>query len=858
MTRTISHLLALVIGSSLLISTFCRANTEAEDALLAAAAKGDVGRVIMALAEAYPDARDVNQRTPLMLAAKAGHFESVRRLLWAGADPELKDREGKTARDLLNPSSEAFAPLSLILRCYAFCSDYARPAINARIRNLVLVNDNWIDASHPDLRDFYAYNDAEMNGTKGADDDHNGFVDDIFGWDLALDKPLTNPALGIPITTTPTPFLKQLFADYESIKNGDKAKIELLKNRFQNPLAQAAIKKEPNANPKNSTLNDFDYVQLVEQNSHGTHVAGIVVKSSHGKAKVLGAAFGSESKIWRQSQLLNQQTLERLASQSEDYSSFVLAALNFFRDKSVARGRRASDYLRSCGAGVANLSWMVPDARSQVRARDVPEIYREHGKNPGSIGAVPPAQLAHLTANLPLEFSLAEAAMFALVMHENPDVLFVIAAGNQSSNNDGDLPAPAYLSRFFPNVITVASVNAQGKPSSFSNYGVRSVQIAAVGEKVNSTILGALHAKMNGTSMAAPAVAGAAAEIRADYPTLSAVDVSRLLQSSARKSPDLKELCATSGILDPTAARAMAASWSRDNTSLLVDEARSSVRPGQDGPHLKQPSSNTTPSVAIRNPVPGKTAPPKLIPPKDLISKMRKYHVTTVAGSSDDWHVAMSCYSGYNSQTLLGPGSWPSAKINELWNEGRRIVALGGTLDNWSIVLSKNVPGNQKVIGYAFDQTEIAAARDQGYRITSATGWKDKWLIVMTSETGWGEQRFTLPTPLNEKRRQWLQDRFGEGFRITEVAGDDTPNDPDDGWLFILTKGTEIKEQTVSSIGPWPSQWIKERSGEGFRVTSASGSGNHMIVVMSKGVALQYQQFSPGGDYPLDWIKDLW
>ena len=64
--------------------------------------------------------------------------------------------------------------------------------------------------------------------------------------------------------------------------------------------------------------------------------------------------------------------------------------------------------------------------------------------------------------NLALELSVADAAMFATLFYENPDVLFVIAAGNATEDNDKGLPSPQYLSRFFPNVITVASHGASG------------------------------------------------------------------------------------------------------------------------------------------------------------------------------------------------------------------------------------------------------------------------------------------------------------------------------------------------------------------------------------------------------------
>ncbi len=72
-----------------------------DDELVDAAFLADVNDVRLLLAQgASPDARDEEQRTPLMLAAAEGHRELVQVLLEAGADPNLRDRDGWSALDV--------------------------------------------------------------------------------------------------------------------------------------------------------------------------------------------------------------------------------------------------------------------------------------------------------------------------------------------------------------------------------------------------------------------------------------------------------------------------------------------------------------------------------------------------------------------------------------------------------------------------------------------------------------------------------------------------------------------------------------------------------------------------------------
>lgn len=830
----------VALGLGLLTASSLAAN-EAEDALFAAAKAGDSGRVVLALSEVGPDVRDANGRTPLMVAAEHGHFEAARRLLWGGADATLKATDGKVARDFLDPSNDAFAPLSLILRCYAFTAEYGREGGRARIPHLAMINDTWVDPTHPKLAPFYQVNEAERDGKPGVDDDGNGFVDDVHGWNFMNDKPLVAPHLLVDESEETRLFLKQLIEDYLVAAKGDRAMQNRLKGSYQNPMVrQIGFGVLSGAG---IDLSDYLYAEMLYNASHGTHVAGIISQYSEGKARLIGTAISARTPPTPDA-FFDTGWIIETAKKSPDFTAFMVSVIERYRGESIAKGRRASDYLRATGAGVANMSWGRPRKFFEGRVKFFEQLYRLHGKNPASVTAPPPAEHELLMANLPLELIIANAAAFALVYHENPDVLFCISAGNEAVNNDETLNSPQYLSRFFPNVMTVASINKENQPSRFTNRGVRSVQLAAPGEDIVATILGGLEAPMTGTSMSTPLVAGVAAGIRADHPHLSASDLRRLLESSVVRTEALENMCSTGGYLDINTAKALARSWSGDNLAMLVDEARRAAVPTPEEARLK------IPSLATRDvPPPAPNAPPRVGP---------KLRMTSVSGVNNQWRVVMSAGTPFEGQMHLGTGVWPAEAVDKAWKDGYRITALGGSMNAWNVVMSSGVKGLQRVDGYDFNQTRIAAAMKDGYRITALAGTGEHWLVVMDTETGYGEQRFTLPTPLTEARKKWVLDRWDEGYRITALAGDDDPQNESDGWLFVVSKNSGLGEQAYAGPGPWPTQWVDSHLRDGYRITAVAGPPERTIVVMTKGTKLGVQEVSPSGFYPGEWIKARW
>ena len=120
-----------------------------------------------------------------------------------------------------------------------------------------------------------------------------------------------------------------------------------------------------------------------------------------------------------------------------------------------------------------------------------------------------------------------------------PDMFFVIAAGNTTSaseaNNDKVAVYPSQLTKDLDNVISVANTTSSDELSSTSHYGAKSVDIAAPGTDIYSTIPTSSYGTMSGTSMATPMVASAVAVMRAVNPNISAKEIKETLCSSSDK-----------------------------------------------------------------------------------------------------------------------------------------------------------------------------------------------------------------------------------------------------------------------------------------------------------------------------------
>lgn len=143
---------------------------------------------------------------------------------------------------------------------------------------------------------------------------------------------------------------------------------------------------------------------------------------------------------------------------------------------------------------------------------------------------------------------LADAVRYAA----SRNVVVVTAAGNadigtMAANNDQTPSYPANFQR--PNILSVAAIDSRGKLASFSNYGAKTVTLAAPGAGILSTVPGGYDV-YSGTSMATPYVSGVASLLIGLHPEMTAKQVVNRISHTVKPLAGLKGKTITGGMVD--------------------------------------------------------------------------------------------------------------------------------------------------------------------------------------------------------------------------------------------------------------------------------------------------------------------
>ncbi len=203
----------------------------------------------------------------------------------------------------------------------------------------------------------------------------------------------------------------------------------------------------------------------------------------------------------------------------------------------------------SNGAGVAGVNWNVTlisgkflgrrggSLANAIKAVDYfTDLRKRHGIN------IP------ATNNSWGGGGFSTALQDAIERANTANILFIAAAGNNSSDNDATANYPSNYPN--ANVIAVASITSTGALSSFSNYGATQVDIGAPGSGIWSTTAFNTYSSYSGTSMATPHVTGGAALFAASNPGATAATIKAAILNSAVPTGSLTGKCVTGGRLN--------------------------------------------------------------------------------------------------------------------------------------------------------------------------------------------------------------------------------------------------------------------------------------------------------------------
>jgi len=475
---------------------------------------------------------------------------------------------------------------------------------------VVAVIDSGVDIDHPDLKDNIWINPGEIAGNK-KDDDGNGYVDDISGWNF-LGGPDGRSVVKESLEVT------RLYGEEKSKwENVDPSKLKGKKKKEYNDfleMKEIVETKLANAREHIDQIKEMESIVMKSLDAAKAELKGdsldVTRLEKSDKEEVQTAAkiirnveeqgIKVESIDWlidiASEQFLSQSQADEdniNYSYNPDYNVRTIIGDEYtdFENRSYGNndvngefsfhGTHVSGIIgaeRNNGEGMDGIA----DNVALMVVRTVPDgDERDKDVANAIIYAVDNgAEVINMSfgKGYSPEKKLVD---FALKYAAKNDVLLVLGAGNESSNidenpsfpNDTYAKKPLFGSATAKNLISVGALSPNGGEQSiaeFSNYGKKEVDVFAPGVYIYSTTPDNTYDYASGTSMASPVVTGVAAMIRSRYPKLSAPQVKEVIIKSVRKLPakviqpgtyDLvssDELSVSGGAIDMPAAMKLA------------------------------------------------------------------------------------------------------------------------------------------------------------------------------------------------------------------------------------------------------------------------------------------------------------
>lgn len=424
---------------------------------------------------------------------------------------------------------------------------------SANAANIAIV-DSGNDFKHKDLEAKAWVNPIEIPGND-RDEDKNGYPDDINGWNFAESN---NQLIDYSYEWSDTADVRRFFDVQLKSFLGTLTKED-------RDWANAKLKEE-------KFIKD---ITVFGNWMHGTHVTGIAAKFSQDAKMIGGKLIPTEVKL--PGQKSNNVTIATgdkkeeisLADKGGVKDFLVKQALGALAKQQSAVYGEIGGYLNNVKADVMNGSFGTGyDQIGGVIAQLYQSIFKK---------APTEAELKTYTDYF-FEVAVKESKIF---LTSAPKTLFIFAAGNDGSDNDLKPTTPTNV--VGENKISVAATLGDQALASFSNYGVKNVEVAAPGVGILSTSPMNKYIHVSGTSQAAPYVAGIAGAVKDANPSLDFRGIKKIILETVDVKSWLKGKVSTSGLVNADrAVRAAVLSRSMDLTKAIA-QSKLDVLPKSEG-----------------------------------------------------------------------------------------------------------------------------------------------------------------------------------------------------------------------------------------------------------------------------------
>ncbi len=446
---------------------------------------------------------------------------------------------------------------------------------------IVAVIDSGVDTEHEDLAPVMWVNKDEVPGN-GIDDDNNGYIDDIHGWNFIGGKN-GNVNKDTYEATRVYKKLKAVYGDMDGSKLKGKKKA---KYDFYLKVKEEVESKRENASTQLASLSATETMIYGALEALGTALGDKPLTKENVEAldgssneqvaiaqNILGRLYAEGEEVGTIKDIK-----EEVATQIGEGGDYYKAQVDFaYNPDFNPRTIIGDDYSNSYEKGYGNNDYEGPDAFHGTHVSGI--IAAARNNNIGMNGVANNVQIMTLRAvpdgderdkdvanaiiyavdngasiinmSFGKGYSWDKVAVDKAVKYAcKKDVLLVHAAGNAAQNNDTaeNYPRDEYFKKngkpkgkYASNWMEIGALSwkdGADLPATFSNYGKKNVDVFAPGVAIYSTIPDNEYRNAQGTSMAAPVVAGVAAMLRSYFPALSAEQTKSILMSSSVKTMD--------------------------------------------------------------------------------------------------------------------------------------------------------------------------------------------------------------------------------------------------------------------------------------------------------------------------------